>query len=176
MRSVRRQTVFVRRELQSIARQRAFGIALAVYVVVAAALLLSWSSVTIQLPASGLYDGLWQLQLGVLALLAPWTVARVASSRTRHMSSRIVAAVIAVALFAFAAFPIMLLADRMEGTMGLSHALRGELYAQALSAAAVVMVFTWRGVCRDRILGWIGSTVSTTALLVAILYFRELAR
>jgi len=176
MGSIRRRTVFVRRELRSIARQRAFGIALAVYVGGAAALLLAWSSETIQLPASGLYDGLRQLQLVALALLVPWTVVRVVSVRApRRLSSQMIAAVVAIALFASAGFPIVLLADRIEGA-GIGHALRGELYVQAVSAAAVAIVFTWRSVCRDRVLGWIGSTVSTTAIVIAILYFRGLAQ
>ncbi len=146
----------VRRELQLIARERAFGIALLAHVSIMTGLLLAWGP-----------DPLRSMQLVVLGLLLPWTAARVLATRPLPVPGvRALAAMLALALVVSAAFPVMLLADRMAGA-GLAHALRGELPAQILSAGVAVLVLLWRRLHSDRVIGWIGATV-TALLLVAL--------
>jgi len=178
MRAVHGIAIVLRRELQLIARQRAFGVALLIHTGVMTAFVLAWSSgpAPQAFPGRGFYDSVRLVQLAVLGLLLPWTVARVVAMRPpRLMASRAVAAALAMALLAFAAFPVMLLADRMEDA-GVAHALRGELDVQALSALAVATVLAWRRLCHDRLIGWMAATISTCGLVAAVLYLQDYAR
>lgn len=178
MRPVQRVTLVLRRELQLIARQRAFGVALLAHTGMMTAFVLAWSAdaTPLALPGHGFYGSVRLVQLAVLGLLLPWTVARVVGMRPpRLMASRALAAGFALALVASAAFPVMLLADRIDGA-GVAHTLRGEIPPQVLSASAVVAVLVWRRICADRLIGWVAATISTAGLVAAALYLQDYVR
>jgi len=148
-------TALLRRELQLIARQRAFGAALLAHVLAMTALVMV-----------GFRDSARVMQLVVLALLLPWTAARVvALKRPSAVASKAAAGFLALVLLVASAFPVLLIADRLRG-LGIQHALRAEMEPQVLALVAVFLVLVWRRLASDRLFSWIGAT-ATTMLIVA---------
>ena len=149
-------TTLLTRELRRIARRRAFGVVLILHAGVMTAFVLGWSGG----PARA-------MQFAVLAFLLPWTAARIAPVRSTPLpGARVFAVILALALVVAAAFPVMLLADRMAGT-ALRHTVRDELQVQLLSMAVVVVLLGCRRVSTNRVAAWAGATAVTVLVVAA---------
>jgi hypothetical protein len=150
-------STLVLRELQLIARERAFRTALFLHAAVIAAVVLIWSTGSIR-----------DAEFVVLAALLPWAAARLMSTRTSTDGARAIAAVLALGLIVAAAFPLLLIAQRLDSA-DIRFAIRAEIQGQLLSVLTVVLVLAWRRLSKDRLIGWIGATVSTIAFVIAAL-------
>jgi hypothetical protein len=133
------------------------------------------------LDGASLYDQQFRLEWMLVLLLLPWTAARViASERTddlvilsavtaippsRVLLARLLATTAALTLVVGAALPVVISAQQMSGTP-LSRLIVDQLALLAFALPVAVVTLWWMQITANRLLGWLGSAVTTVLLVL----------
>jgi hypothetical protein len=164
------------REALVVARKPAVISIAVVYCGLLALFLAGWGGRPVPMfPGANIYGQLYLLQCVLLIAVMPWAAARaVATERaddlvrlsavlavppSRLVVARLLAASIAPALVVTAALPVALVAQQLAAVPA-SRAIADQLTLLTFSLPAGVVTLWWMQISRDRLLGWLGATVS----------------
>jgi hypothetical protein len=172
------------REITLMTRHLAFAVAVGLHVLVLVAFVLLWAGGVPQWIGQSLDAQQARVEWAVVAVLLPWAAVRLSTTErgdaairlrmiagltpARLTMARQLAACLVLLLITFAAVPAEIRAQQMSAvpfTRLLVHLVPLAGFAVMTSAVAAA----WLVVCRGRLMRWLAATLSTIALLVAIL-------
>jgi hypothetical protein len=168
-------------ELDVITRSRALPSAMLTHVGVLLLFIAAWGGSGIPLYIDGtFYDEARLLQIGVLALLLPWTAARCAATDrgdelvllaattvTRPslvLAARAIALTLSLAGVILSGLPAMIVAQRMAAASA-ARLVTDEVFGMGLAVLATASAIGWQYACRSRLLVWGGATLTTLAVV-----------
>jgi hypothetical protein len=133
------------------------------------------------LDGASLYDQQFRLEWMLVLLLSPWTAARVIADEraddlvilsavtalppSRVLLARLLATTAALTLVVGGALPVVISAQQMSGT-SLSRLIVDQLALVAFALPVAVVTVWWMQIAANRLLGWLGSAVTTVLLVL----------
>jgi hypothetical protein len=133
------------------------------------------------LDGASLYDQQFRLEWTLVLLLLPWTAARVIADEraddlvilsavtaippSRVLLARLLATTAALTLVVGGALPVVISAQQMSGTP-LSRLIVDQLALVAFALPVAVITVWWMQIAANRLLGWLGSAVTTVLLVL----------
>jgi hypothetical protein len=114
------------------------------------------------------YEHARLMQWGLLVLLLPWAAARCMAVEpmqdTRALLARAAAIALALIVVVAAAWPVVLIAAQISA-LPVARVINDEGAVLLLAAVAAGIALAWRQICGNRLLGWMGATLSTIAIV-----------
>jgi hypothetical protein len=133
------------------------------------------------LDGASLYDQQFRLEWILVILLLPWTAARVIADErgndlvilstataippSRVLLARLLATTAALTLVIGSALPVVISAQQMSGTP-LTRLIVDQLALMAFALPVAVVTGCWMQIAANRLLGWLGSAVTTVLLVL----------
>lgn len=181
-------TAMLARELDTIARCRALGVAIVLHATLLIAFALAWGNG--RGVSAGFHDQAQAVEALMLSLLLPWTAARcmaaergddlvLLSAATGIRPSGIVlaraaAVVLALGVVVLSGLPVLVMAARISGAPASAAAI-GETAHLALASVACGAVLVCRHRWSARATGWLVATIATALLAIACRLLSPLA-